>query len=428
MAVSIRPLNMIDYVKMSTHIRDVEGYKKESQMLFTQNVETRTGEITSPFSRAKLDNMDIFLSDKGYFEIKGSIHKYFNGGSHNHNDFSTRNFYSAIQRLSKLLQIDLWQCKLDALEVGVNITPAICTTEFLNCTYMHRRKPFKNVSMGEGGDYRQAEYKDYWVKIYDKGAQYNLAKQLLRFELKYRADELRRMNLNHMCDLRKIEVIDMLGELLSHKFDQIVFLEPTLIEDHLPLRYREKLLLWKNPRYWNDLAINPPSKNSYSREVALLNDIQSILTDSVKADTMQRIKYKWGELVDDANLSGLDMGKISTSYIVPKIPAKKSCLVTGLDISMQKESSRFLYNTGVMYYHEHHPEIYGQLEERLNSTWYQEPIEVLCREIAHSIRNEYHNRRRELIAQQSAYRSYPTLFKNSDQENDALLDKYGILS
>jgi hypothetical protein len=417
---------MIDYVKLSTRVRDVAAYKEKSRLSFTQEVDTRTGEVIRPVSIAEVDNMEFHLYDSGYYLIKGSIHKFHNGGLYNHNDFNLRDFYSAVQDLSSLLQVDLWQCRLDALEVGVNITPVVSTTEFLANTYMHGRKPFKNVSLGERGDYRQAAYQDYWVKIYDKGAQYNLPNQLMRFELKFRSDELRRKSLKYVSDLKQMEVIDRLGELLAMKFDQNVFIEPSLSEDILPLKLREKILPMKNPRYWYDLAANPSSKNIYRQRVDMLSKLQSDLTENVKAQTLQRIKCKWADLIQEKHHLGEEKGKFSTSVIDLKIPRKRSCLVTGLDISMQKDESQFLFTTGVKYYRNHQPGIYADLECRLSHKWDNASEDVRCREIAHSIRNEYHNRRRNLIAQQSAHRNYPSLFGNSSFEDPNLIDRYGL--
>jgi hypothetical protein len=94
---------------------------------------------------------------------------------------------------------------------------------------------------------------------------------------------------------------------------------------------------------------------------------------------------------------------------------------------MQKEESMFLFTTGVLYYHDHHPEIFKDLESRLSPRWDQASLEARCYEIAHSIRNEYHNRRRSLKSQRMSYNQYPTLFESSNLEEESLIAQYNIV-
>jgi hypothetical protein len=74
-------------------------------------------------------------------------------------------------------------------------------------------------------------------------------------------------------------------------------------------------------------------------------------------------------------------------------PVCASCKVTGLDISMQKETSEFLCTTGVKYYYENKPKTYKELEKRLSQRWKDKPLKIQFQEIAHSIRNEYFNQK-----------------------------------
>lgn len=83
-----------------------------------------------------------------------------------------------------------------------------------------------------------------------------------------------------------------------------------------------------------------------------------------------------------------------------------TCKVTGLDISMQKETSRFLCTGGIRYYIKNHPAIWEQLRERLSKRWQKETLDVQIREIHHSIRNQYFNTRRDV----SRIYSRPMLF------------------
>lgn len=82
------------------------------------------------------------------------------------------------------------------------------------------------------------------------------------------------------------------------------------------------------------------------------------------------------------------------------IHPEKKCIVTGLDISMQKDNSRFLCTAGLRYYRKHHPEIWLNLWKRLSPHWHGRSDEIQFQEIHHSIRNEHlnmtHNTRRSI--------------------------------
>jgi hypothetical protein len=88
----------------------------------------------------------------------------------------------------------------------------------------------------------------------------------------------------------------------------------------------------------------------------------------------------------------------------------RRCLVTGLDISMQKEDSKFLCTSGVNYYQEYQPETWEELKKRLSPKWKDAPTEKQIEEIHHSIRNEYHNKKNNTKRSIAKVTSHPSLF------------------
>lgn len=97
----------------------------------------------------------------------------------------------------------------------------------------------------------------------------------------------------------------------------------------------------------------------------------------------------------------------------------KTCKITGLNISMQPDNSKFLSRTGVEWYYRNDPELYKKLlEPRLQEHWKKEPLEVQFREIAHIIRDEDSNRRH------SARRQINKIL----QEKNVLFDNYRLIA
>lgn len=72
----------------------------------------------------------------------------------------------------------------------------------------------------------------------------------------------------------------------------------------------------------------------------------------------------------------------------------KRCPVTGLDISMQANNSKFITASGIRWYYKHETEIYYQfLAIRLNGNYQKKDLKSQFKLIAHSIRNADSNPR-----------------------------------
>ena len=70
----------------------------------------------------------------------------------------------------------------------------------------------------------------------------------------------------------------------------------------------------------------------------------------------------------------------------------RKCVITGLDLSMQKANSKMLSHTGLKYYHTHNKEIFTKVKQKyLTSKWESSNYEVQVMQIAHNIRNTHNN-------------------------------------
>ncbi len=72
----------------------------------------------------------------------------------------------------------------------------------------------------------------------------------------------------------------------------------------------------------------------------------------------------------------------------------KRCPVTGLDISMQSEKTKFITTAGIKWYYKNEIEIYYQfLATRLSGNFKKKDLKTQFKIIAHSIRNAESNPR-----------------------------------
>jgi hypothetical protein len=81
-----------------------------------------------------------------------------------------------------------------------------------------------------------------------------------------------------------------------------------------------------------------------------------------------------------------------TNAPTPEHPRK--CIMTNINITMQKDESKFIFITGLNYYREHDPNLYEKLLSEFWSDDCRGKIDDdLHRVISHNIRNRYNNNR-----------------------------------
>ena len=110
--------------------------------------------------------------------------------------------------------------------------------------------------------------------------------------------------------------------------------------------------------------------------------------------------------------------------LTDKIPKIKRCPITGLDISMQLQNTKFLSASGVEWYYMHEREIFIQfLAVRMSESLRKKNLKLQFKGIAHSIRNSESNLRN------NTKRSIHKLLrdKNSLFDNMSLIDKNKLL-
>ena len=79
------------------------------------------------------------------------------------------------------------------------------------------------------------------------------------------------------------------------------------------------------------------------------------------------------------------------------------CVVTGINISMQKKGSLLLSHTGLKYYYKNDKKVFEQIKRRyLSNRWHNSDFEKQIKEIAHNIRNTNSNQKVKQI------KLYPT--------------------
>ena len=150
----------------------------------------RNGNKVTPSKNASYKGLEFKIYDTGTITLSGSLHKYWNDGAHNYNDFNNEAVLFILNDLNTKFDIDPSKCILKCLEIGINITPLVPTNEILDNCLLHKTKPFEYQKNSDEGKYKQVQHSQYIIKIYNKALHYKskgfkIKDEIMRFEIKY---------------------------------------------------------------------------------------------------------------------------------------------------------------------------------------------------------------------------------------------------
>jgi hypothetical protein len=400
----------------------------------------KTGEIKKgKYPTAEYKGLK-FIDKGSIIEITGSLQKFKNEGKHNYDEFTFEEIWATINILQNELNIDINHARLTNVEIGINLTLDYDPDIFLRSLVMHRGKKFtfqQNWNM----QYRECIHYQFFIKIYNKGLQYQLNKYVLRIEIKYRKMEKpNSIGIHNISDLLDVTKIKKLKDELLKIYDDILIGDYNL--DPNSLSSKDQLLFEKghHPDFWDKLLPKSEEfknnsdssgckkmrkkyernlsrfkyllkktganyRKEYVRNLIVEKSAKLLKTSPQVTTHISKSAKKKGEIdrpkstkiiQSDKKTNKEKKGEIDVLFYSVNLPKTDrnnihSCKVTNLDISMQKQKSEYLCTEGVRFYKKYYPEIYLKLWQRLSEKWHGCSEEIQIREIHHSVRNEYNN-------------------------------------
>lgn len=249
---------MIDFVRL--YYRDkirLENYILSEGNFDTVNtvMDYFTREVKYPYT-TNVGSMDIGVSkNSGY--VKNSLHKLYNykttGDEQNHNNFSYSTICDTIDYLSKKI-IDVNSTKLTQLEFGINLAidklpELVVRRNFL----MHKQKGGSSNDYRGKGELKQFSHNNYFIKVYDKGKQFGLEENILRFEIKFiKAKEFQALGIYNLQDLKSKENLRRLFMYLVKRFDELTIVDDFDEASILDKNDYDRLSRYINPIFWNE--------------------------------------------------------------------------------------------------------------------------------------------------------------------------------
>ncbi len=396
---------LIDFIKII--LKDFAHSKLENNLLlnFFDSINLTTGELkttnrngnrVTPSKNASYNGLEFKIYDTGTITVTGSLHKYWNSGAHNYNDFNIDAVMWVLGDLKTKFDIEPEQCILKCLEIGINIMPPIPTNVILDNCFLHKTKPFEWQKNSDEGKFKQVQHSQYIIKIYNKALHYlskgfTIDTEIIRFEIKYlKMEKLNKIAIFSLNDLVNYGLHNFKKDLLN-EWKNILYFDNTTRIDHLSTKTKNALLEYSNPNYWTGLLENNQTEN-FKYHKKQLKKITSENSNRVQDLTVEIINKKIDFL--NPNATRIDPLTILSNRVVFNNSNDPICKITGLNISMQRDDSILLSHTGLKYYHRNNPVLFEQLKNKyLSSFWYDFKIETQIKELAHNIRNTKSNRK-----------------------------------
>lgn len=243
-----------------------------------------------------------FQLKHGKVRLQGSVHKYRNAGKHNYDDFRAVDVAEVVRELSERFEIDTSTTLLNNVEFGVNVVLPFGVSVVLDNLIVFKGEPFMKV-VEEGMSYYQCKKTQFIIKIYDKGKQYNLPDNVLRFEIKVMRMqylETKGIKLRYLSDLLNMDIYEPLGNILTEVFEGILFGENTLDEKLLNTKELETLLRGSNPKTWTPKTGEKERKRLQRLEYEFKGilernhtgvNFRSVVSDLIRAKSLELSRF-----------------------------------------------------------------------------------------------------------------------------------------
>lgn len=364
-----------------------------------------------------------------HLELSISPHYHFNDYKHNGNDLTPENAQKTVKEILTYLGIKETEFKyliVVNIEFGLNILPATPIEKIITGLSFHKKTPFIIPDPANPFNKITDATKYKKIKAYAKGLQFsgfpdfNIDLNTFRFEVKSKkSSAIRSYGIVTASDLFKDQVFQRLATAITQEWEQVLFIDTKPYLERLPASAKKYIIEHSNPLKWSAI-VHDKNRNKFIREkqkyYSILQKTHSIREEIKDLINLKFFSFGLGANCPQDNKTGnthlnlINKGKGNTEpfkkvvQIVPhaRVVNGKSapsinlhrCLVTGLDISMQKKESKFLFQVGLRHYKKFNPQIY---DEVLNKFWSPnckgKDTETLHKTIAHNIRNLYNNSR-----------------------------------
>ncbi|CAA0162993.1 hypothetical protein TMP248_110078 [Tenacibaculum maritimum] len=295
---------MIDFIKihyknktvLEDFVLDEENFNE-----VMMSYEYHQKELRYPI-KTKFYNTEIIINEETAY-LKTSLHKLnniiTNKGNQNYNNFFYSELCYVIDFISENI-VNLETADITQLEFGLNINTSIPAENIVKDNIiMHNFKSHNHSkTFGGKGQYKQFDYTNYYVKVYDKAKHFNRNENILRIEIKFiRKVEFNELGIKHIQDLKIKSNLEALFAYLLKRFIQLTIVD-TLNKNLIKKDDYALIQLYSNERFWSNIPRKKRNKKAiYKERFRQLLETYNLLT--VKTSILDLLKSKFEELINN---------------------------------------------------------------------------------------------------------------------------------
>lgn len=350
---------MYDGGKIEQPIEDFDKWKIDTGMgerLNTgynetngQRKERTRGNTTTVYHNGTWEGYNIEVKEvnttgrknRYYLHIDGSFHKnHFNGA--NYLPFPFSELIKQLHHIETGLQLTPKNAMLKNLEFGINIKTLFPPFQFLRDNLLlHKGKPFVTYDKGKDGKVlgMRCTHEEMEIKIYDKGLQYDLPYNLMRFELRIiKMNWFKKYGIKCLNDLHELDNAKPLLLSLLEVWDSLLFTDLSINGANLTAKENELFLSGSRAGFWPRLKETVNLKTYYKK----LNQFENIVTAkgrNLPLTVRPQIETEWQRLCNGYGTDyphGQTVGYGTDSLCGQQV--KNSGVWYGLSIKVKGES------------------------------------------------------------------------------------------
>lgn len=356
---------MIDFLSMD--IIHTAPALLTSQLDFTEPINSVTGEVipdhygvftkTATMGAFQIQIKTYRNSNDSRITIKGSLHKHHSGNyiaeGYNYSDFDYFGICNAIHHLCNTLKISPDNFIPHQKEFGLNIPTAIAPYQIIEQIISHKGKEYELRKFNEAGYLIRFNRERYSIKIYDKGLQYDLPDNILRFEIKankmayFNCKDFEGCQIVTLADLLNIDIYSKLKNKLLQTLNELIFTDDRVNpKDIIKQKDRAFFKEATNPRFWAKLRRESDSK-TFNRQMQRFDSLRvRYAPNDIKNELSLLLDSKFEKLFQNVPFSPqLETLELSTfhTHIVGELRTtnQRDCLTCGRDISGQRPGSNY---------------------------------------------------------------------------------------
>ncbi|MBW8243046.1 hypothetical protein K1F50_09565 [Muricauda oceani] len=387
---------MIDFVKIKVVECDIDKLTNHPYLEFHRTVSEKTGEL-GKFMVASYHKCKIKVYDSGTIFFSGSIHKMHNSikgieapnrdpKGFNGNDFYFQDIIEIREHICSLFNVTPECLVLQNIELGLNLNSIFNPQDFIKWLLLFEGNEFE---FHFDGLYAQSIHQQYIIKIYNKGRQYAMQTNTLRFEIKVlkMQHQLNHVGFRTMADIGP-NVIGLAFDYLIKQLQKVLYYDITIQMKGLQDKQKSKLKDFKNPRYWSGLT--PKKRHRDRKKLNILIESKSKNLKSELALLVNKKREQFNQLSETPFVEQFNHSNIGLNNTPLK---NRICPVTGIDISMQKEGSKLLSNTGLKHLEKTNLKEFKRLQSILLTGEYNKFERTVYDMMSKQIRNYFYSKR-----------------------------------